>query len=75
MPGIPEADESRAHALAKDLAIRSRDGGFVPDEARETVNQRFERWQEARSAEGPRHAGRRVLTDLANVILVIYDGY
>lgn len=52
MPGIPEQDTDRAHALARTLAIRARDGGFVPESAQETVNEWVERWAKARQAKG-----------------------
>lgn len=57
MPGIPEADVERARALAKTLAIRARDGGFVPEEALETVNEWVVRWAKARTAKGLRTVG------------------
>jgi hypothetical protein len=52
MPGIAEHETERAAAMAKVVAIRVRDGGYVPAEALETVNEWFERWAEARDAKG-----------------------
>ncbi|HEX3345554.1 MAG TPA: hypothetical protein VHS09_13315, partial [Polyangiaceae bacterium] len=57
MPGIPEHDVERAHALAKQLATRAQEGGFVPDVAREVVNEWVERWAKARRAKGLRTVG------------------
>ncbi|HEY1696182.1 MAG TPA: site-specific integrase [Polyangiaceae bacterium] len=54
MPGIPEHDVERAHTLAKALALRSQDGGFVPGEALETTNEWFDRWHKVRVAKGLR---------------------
>lgn len=54
MPGIAEHETERAHAMAKTLALRVRVGGFVPEEASETVSEWFERWADARTAKGLR---------------------
>ena len=52
MPGIAEHETDRAHATAKRVALRARDGGFVPAASLETVNEWFERWASAREAKG-----------------------
>jgi hypothetical protein len=54
MPGIPEQDTVRAHDLAKKIATRAKDGGFVPVEGLETVNEWVGRWASARTAKGLR---------------------
>ncbi len=52
MRGIAEHDVERAHAKAKELAVRAINGGWVPDESQETVNEWFENWMAARKAKG-----------------------
>jgi integrase len=54
MPGIGEHEKQRAYAMAKTVALRARDGGFVPEEASETVSEWFERWTDVRRAKGLR---------------------
>lgn len=57
MPGIAEHEVERAHALAKQIALRAREGGFVPEEALETVNEWVKRWADARRNKGIRTVG------------------
>src|SRR6185437_16191184 len=52
MPGIGEHETERAAALAKTIAYRVKDGGYVPSEALETVNDWFTRWAAARTPKG-----------------------
>ena len=54
MPGIAEEETERAAKLAKTLALRAREGGFVPEEATETCSEYFGRWTEARELQGIR---------------------
>jgi hypothetical protein len=54
MPGIAEHEVERAHWKAKDIAIQAKSGGYVPAEARETINDWFDRWVDARKAKGLR---------------------
>jgi integrase len=54
MPGIGEHEKPRADALAKTLAVRVLEGGFLPDEALETCGEYFERWTESRRRTGIR---------------------
>jgi integrase len=49
LPGIAEHDLEGARRLAKAVALRAREGGFVSAEAMETVNEYFERRHKVRS--------------------------
>ena len=52
LPGIAEHEVARAHAKAKDVAIAFIEGGYVPEQALDTLNEWFERWGKAREAKG-----------------------
>jgi integrase len=52
MPGIGEHEKERAHAKAASLGRTAKAGGFVPEEATETVNEWFARWAEFREKKG-----------------------
>ncbi len=47
LTGIPEHDVERAHAVAKAVAIRHHEGGYVGAAAGETVNEWFARYYKA----------------------------
>jgi integrase len=47
MRGIAEHEVERAKAVVKGLALRARDGGFVPEDALESVNEWFGRYYKA----------------------------
>jgi integrase len=52
MPGITEHEVERAHAKARQVAEVAISGGYVPEEALETVNEWFKAWTKAREAKG-----------------------
>ena len=52
MPGITREDEERAKYMGKVMSKRYRAVGAVPETSRETVNEWFEKWVEAREDKG-----------------------
>lgn len=59
LPGIPRADEERARAKARDLAIKVRTEGWTIDGKRETVRHWFRRWLDYLKESGASYVGYR----------------